>query len=355
MAEHKIYFGAGPARLPQPVLEAMATAAIDYNGSGLSILEIPHRGKAFAAILEEANALVLQLCGLGGDDYSVMWLQGGGRHQFAMAPMNFLGDEETAGYIDSGHWAHEAAEHAAYYGGVNILSSSQEADYTHLPEWPAHIAESLAYLHFTTNNTIYGTQWKSIPECPAPLIADMSSDIFSMARDYSRCALFYAVAQKNLGPAGVTLVVARKDFMEETKRALPPVFSYAEQAAANSLLNTAPVAAIYTSLLVLRWIAERGIEKIEADNRAKAALLYDAIDQSPHFYGTVDTNSRSLMNVTFRGKTEAVEKDFLAACKARGIEGIEGHRSVGGFRASLYNAVSLEDVKALVECLNGQT
>ena len=355
MGEHKIYFGAGPARLPQSVLEEAAAAALDYNGSGLSILEIPHRGKAFAAILEEANALVLKLCRLREDEYSVMWLQGGGRHQFAMVPMNFLGDDETAGYIDSGHWAHEAAEHAAYYGGVDILSSSQEANYTHLPEWPSHIAESLAYLHFTTNNTIFGTQWKSIPESTVPLIADMSSDIFSMTRDYSRCALFYAVAQKNLGPAGVTLVVARKDFMEETKRGMPPLFSYAEQAAANSLLNTAPVAAIYTSLLVLRWVAAKGLDKIEEENSAKAVLLYGAIDKNPNFDGTVEKNSRSLMNVTFRGKTEAIEKNFLAVCKARGIEGIEGHRSVGGFRASLYNAVSLENVRALVECVDGLT
>lgn len=351
MSERKIYFGAGPAKLPVSVLEEAAAAVIDYDHSGISILEIPHRGKPFAAILEESKAIVKELCQLD-DAYEVLWLQGGGRHQFAMVPMNFLGEGDTAGYIDSGHWSADAIEAAKYYGQVKVLTSSKADGYMQLPGWPA-VGNDLAYLHITTNNTIYGTQWPAaIPECPVPLIADMSSDIFSEQRDYSRYALFYAVAQKNIGPAGATLVVVRKDMLQHIRRTIPDALNYAAQVKANSLLNTAPVFAIYTSLLELRWIRARGIAAIEAENREKAALLYAAIGQNPLFLAPVATDSRSKMNVVFRGKDEATEQRFLAQCRAAGIEGIEGHRSVGGFRASLYNAVSLSDVQQLVAQIN---
>lgn len=351
MSERKIYFGAGPAKLPLSVLEEAAAAVIDYDHSGISILEIPHRGKLFAAILEESKALVKELCRLG-DEYEVLWLQGGGRHQFAMVPMNFLGEGDTAGYIDSGHWSADAIEAAKYYGQVQVLASSKADGYMHLPGWPA-VSSDLAYLHITTNNTIYGTQWPAVlPECPVPLIADMSSDIFSEQRDYSRYALFYAVAQKNIGPAGATLVVVRKDQLQRIRRTIPDALNYAAQVKANSLLNTAPVFAIYTSLLELRWIKARGITAIEAENREKAAMLYAAIEKNPFFHAPVATDSRSKMNIVFRGKDEATEQRFLAQCRTAGIEGIEGHRSVGGFRASLYNAVSLADVQQLVAQIN---
>ena len=350
MSKRKIYFGAGPSRLPQEVLQQASEAVIDYDQSGLSILEIPHRGKAFQQILEESKALVSELCGLS-DDYEVLWLQGGGRHQFAMVPMNFLSDSGTAGYIDSGHWSADAIESAKFYGKVDVLASSRADNYMHLPEWPAVIPADLAYVHFTTNNTIYGTQWPAIPPCPVPLIADMSSDIFSVRRDYSNCSLFYAVAQKNIGPAGATLVVVRKDMFPRIQRTLPDALNYAAQAKAGSLLNTAPVFAIYTSLLELRWIKEKGIDAIDAENRRKAAALYNALEKNDFFYCPVAAGSRSLMNVVFRGKDERTEQQLIAKCREHNIEGIEGHRSVGGFRASIYNAVSMEDVQQLVNLL----
>lgn len=350
MNNRKIYFGAGPARLPATVLDAAAAAVVSYKDTGLSILEIPHRGKDFEAILEESKALVKELCGID-DDYEVLWLQGGGRHQFAMIPMNFLGTENTAGYIDSGHWSADALGAARYYGQVNILASSKADQYRHLPAWPDTVNKDLAYVHFTTNNTIYGTQWPAIPGCEVPLFADMSSDIFSVQRDYSRCALFYAVVQKNIGAAGATLVVVRKDMLGRIKRNLPDSLNYAAQAKAKSLLNTPPVFSIYSSLLMLRWIKEKGMATIEQENREKAGMLYQCLENTPAFELIVQPESRSLMNIVFRGKDARTEELFREKCREAGIEGINGHRSVGGFRASLYNAVSLEDTRQLVQVL----
>lgn len=351
MSARKYYFGAGPAALPQSVLEEVSRAVLDYNGSGISLLSIGHREKLFTDILNEATALVYQLTNLSADEYTVLWLQGGGRHQFAMLPMNFLGADESAGYIDSGHWAHEAMETAEYYGRAISLASSQEDNYTHLPEWPQDLPGGLKYVHFTSNNTIYGTQWSDIPECPVPLVADMSSDIFSQKRDYSRCALFYAVAQKNFGPAGVTLVVARRSMVESVVRPLPDVLSYEGQMRAGSLLNTPPVIAIYTALLMLRWVAAKGINTIEQENREKAKLLYKAIDASGIFHCPVEAGSRSLMNVVFTMRNKEDEAAFLHYASSQNIEGIKGHRSVGGFRASLYNAVSFEEVERLAAAM----
>jgi phosphoserine aminotransferase len=347
----KHYFGSGPAALPQSVLEEVSRAVLDYNGSGISLLSIAHRDKLFTDILEEASALALELAGLSTEAYTVLWLQGGGRHQFAMVPMNFLGDNEHAGYIDSGHWAHEAMQTAEYYGHAISLASSEEDHYTHLPAWPKALPAGLKYVHLTSNNTIYGTQWAEIPECPVPMVADMSSDIFSMRRDYSRCALIYAVAQKNLGAAGVTLVIARRSLLESTARPLPDVLSYAGQMRANSLLNTPPVAAIYSCLLMLRWIRERGMDAIEQENRQKASLLYRAIDGSSIFQCPVESESRSLMNVVFTMRRREDEPAFLHYASLQNIEGIKGHRSIGGFRAALYNAVSMADVQALVDAM----
>ena len=348
--QRKINFNGGPAALPDTVLQQAAAAVLEYENTGLSILELPHRGREFVAIIEESNSLVKELCGLN-DDYEVLWLQGGGRMQFCMVPMNFLSQRDAAGYIDSGRWAEEAMEYAMHYGDVQVLASSKQANYSHLPAWPTHIPSQLSYLHITTNNTIFGTQWHHIPGTDVPLIADMSSDIFSMPRDYSQFALFYAAAQKNVGAAGTALVVVRKDMLDRIPT-LPPMLSYKAHAMEKSILNTANVSGVYTSLLMLRWIKARGMERIEQENREKARLLYDALDNSPIFRPHVTEKAhRSLMNVCFTADTQAHERAFLVLCEEHNITGIKGHRSVGGFRASLYNAVTPEAVARLVEIM----
>lgn len=344
-----INFGAGPAALPQEVLQQASAAILNYNNSGLSILEIPHRGKLFEAILEEANALVKELLQLD-DEYKVLWLQGGGRLQFSMIPMNFLKNEETAGYIESGHWAEEALVNADLYGNTLILGSSKADNFTYVPEWGS-IPDNLAYLHITTNNTIYGTQFFHFPKAPVPLVADMSSELFSRKLNYQQFDLIYAVAQKNIGPAGVTLVVARESLLEQQKRELPDILSYREVAKRNSLVNTPPVFAIYCSLLTLRWIKQMGIDAIEQRNNKKAGLLYQAIDSSKLFYGVAEKEHRSLMNVCFRAHDEKYAQPFLDFAKTKNITGIKGHRSVGGFRVSLYNAITVEDVQQLVKAM----
>lgn len=294
--------------MPQEVFQQASAAVLEYEGTGLSILEIPHRSKEFDAILDESRALVKELCGIG-NEYEVLWLHGGGRLQFCMIPMNFLGDNDTAAYIDSGHWAAEAAEYAMHYGGTDIISTSRAENYRQLPEWPNKIPDNLAYLHYTTNNTIYGTQWDNVPKCNVPLVADMSSDIFSKRMDYANCALFYAAAQKNIGPAGVTLVVIRKDMLERIKRQVPAMLNYKAQVDNHSVLNTSPVFAIYTSLLTLRRTKEKGIDKIEQENRTKAALLYKEIERNKRFEPVVERKKdRSMMNVCFRGSNEEEEK-----------------------------------------------
>jgi phosphoserine aminotransferase len=346
-AQRKWNFNAGPSAMPEEVLQQAADAVIDYNNTGLSILELQHRGKEFAAILEESKQIVRELCGLN-DDYEVLWLHGGGRLQFCMIPMNFLWQEDSAGYVDSGHWAEDALEYAMHYGDVQILASSKEEKYACLPHWPADIPEELSYVHYTTNNTIYGTQLHEVPNCNVPLIADMSSDIFCSKRDYTRCAVFYAAAQKNFGPAGVALTVIRKDMLGRVKRELPPMLSYAAQIKEHSVLNTANVFGIYTSLLMLRWTKARGIEAIEKDNRHKAQLLYAEIERNSLFEPVVKKQAdRSIMNVCFTAKNHSDEKAFLELCEQNNITGIKGHRSVGGFRASLYNAVPVEAVQIL--------
>ena len=347
----KINFNAGPAQMPPEVLYEAAQSVKQYKKTGLSLLELPHRGKEFIEIIEESKALVKKLCGIG-DEYDILWLQGGGKMQFCMIPMNFLTGGRTAGYIDSGHWAHEAADYAMYYGNSRILASSKESNYSHLPEWPK-IPLDLAYLHVTTNNTIYGTQWHNIPKTEVPLIADMSSDIFSAKTDYSRFPVFYAAVQKNLGAAGLALVVIRKDMLPKTKVVLPPMMSYAMHVRENSVLNTANVFGVYVSLLMLRWIDARGIDAIEKENKRKAALLYDAIDSSGNFSANIKEKAhRSLMNVCFSARTPEVEQAFLALCEKNNITGVKGHRSVGGFRASLYNSVAYEQVEELVAVMN---
>lgn len=349
--EAKINFNAGPAELPPEVLHDAANAVRRYRKMGLSILELPHRSPEFVEIIEESKALVKELCGIS-DEYEILWLQGGGRLQFCMVPMNFLGDKMPAGYIDSGHWSAEAVEYAQYYGEARILASSKKNNYNHLPDWPSKIPAKLAYIHVTTNNTIYGTQWHDVPETRSPLIADMSSDILSRTTDYNKYAMFYAAAQKNLGIAGITLAVVHKDMLKRIVRPIPPMLSYKEQAKENSILNTANVFGVYTALLMLRWIKEKTIPAIERENRLKAEMLYEAIDGSRAFTANIkNKDHRSLMNVCFTANTHELEKSFLALCEERSIVGIKGHRSAGGFRASLYNAISLDSVARLVSVM----
>ncbi|HTN17361.1 MAG TPA: 3-phosphoserine/phosphohydroxythreonine transaminase [Chitinophagaceae bacterium] len=346
-----INFGAGPAALPESVLSEAAAAVLNYRDTGLSILEIPHRGPLFAELLAESKSLVLQLAGLSAEEYEVLWLQGGGRMQFAMIPMNFLAAGATAGYIDSGYWAYDAMEHARLFGNVDILASSREIGYTVFPELHRPIPDTLSYVHLTTNNTIYGTQLQDIPDCPVPLFADMSSDIFSQKREYRKFDLFYAVAQKNLGAAGNTLVVLRKNLLDKVVRRSASILDYSMQVKSGSVLNTPPVFAIYISLLTLRWIKAKGIDTIEQETLAKAQLLYGEVERNTLLEPVADTADRSRMNVVFRMKDTALEKELSAHCLANGIEGIEGHRSVGGFRVSLYNAISLAQVQKLVDTL----
>lgn len=344
-----INFDAGPAALPKEVLQQASEAILNYNNSGLSILEIPHRGKLFAEILEEANALVRELLGLH-EDYDVLWLQGGGRLQFSMVPMNFLGAGEKAGYIESGHWASEALRNAKLYGETEILGSSKADHFTYIPKW-GMIPKELNYLHFTSNNTIYGTQFFNFPETDIPLVVDMSSELFSRELDYNKFSLIYAVAQKNIGPAGVTLVAVRRSLLEKQKRELPEILSYREMAKNNSLLNTPPVFPIYCSLLTLRWIKAIGMNAMDKRNKEKARLLYEAIDSSSVFYGVAQKGDRSHMNACFRAHSDEHTQAFLDFAKERNIVGIKGHRSVGGFRASMYNAISVEDVQQLAAAM----
>lgn len=342
-----INLNAGPATLPAEVLQEASTAVMNYEGTGMSILSLPHRGKHFSAILEESKTLVKDLCGLN-DEYEILWLQGGGRLQFAMIPMNFLAENDTAGYIDSGNWSADAIRHALYYGKVEVLSSSKKENYRHLPEWPTDIPLNTSYVHMTSNNTIYGTQWKDVPEVDAPLVVDMSSDIFSRRTSYNNCAIFYAVAQKNIGPAGATLIAIRKDMLPRIKRNLPPMMSFAEHVAKSSVLNTPPVFSIYVSMLTMRWIKKKGIDAIEEENKIKATLLYSEVDRNSLFSNLVSREDCSMMNICFKASNENIEQQFVAFCEENGIVNIKGHRTVGGFRASLYNAITVEDVKYIV-------
>lgn len=351
MNQRKINFNAGPATLPAEVLNEYAQSVISYKNTGMSILELPHRGKDFLDIIEESKALVRELCGIG-NEYEILWLQGGGRMLFSMIPMNFLGSRGKAGYIDSGHWAAEAIEYSEYYGPTNILASTKASKYDRLPDWPADMPADLSYLHITTNNTIYGTQYHTLPDINVPLIGDMSSDIFSCHRDYSRYALFYAAAQKNLGTPGVALVGIHKDFLELQTGNIPPMLSFKAQVKENSILNTANVSGVYCSLLMLRWIKKRGISNIEAENMRKATLLYNTIDSSNLFTAHVpDPAHRSNMNVCFTAKNKPTEQALIDLCAANNIVGIQGHRAVGGFRVSLYNSITEADVMQLTQLM----
>ncbi len=343
-------FNAGPAILPQAVLTQAAQAVQEFNGLGMSILEISHRSKDFQAVIDEATALIKELAGLG-DEYKVLFLQGGASTQFGMVPMNLLDSADTAGYSNTGTWAKKAMKEAKQFGNVLELATSEPDNYTHIPKGYT-IPDTLKYFHITSNNTIYGTQYQHYPKSPVPYVVDMSSDIFSRRCDFSQFDLIYAGAQKNIGPAGVTLVILKESLLGKVNRTIPTMMDYRTHIKENSLFNTPPVFAIYVTMLTLRWIKETGLAAIEATNKAKADLLYNAIDTNPLFKGTVAKEDRSWMNVNFIMENRDLEPEFLAFAKENKCVGLAGHRSVGGMRASLYNALPLESVQHLVNLMD---
>jgi phosphoserine aminotransferase len=344
-------FNAGPSILPKEVFEQASRAILDFNGTGLSILEIGHRTALFQEVVDEAMATARELMKLDGD-HELLFLHGGASTQFFQVPMNLLNEQETAVYLDGGVWGKKAIKEAKLFGKVDVVASSKDRNYTYIPKGYS-IPANAAYFHYTTNNTIEGTQMHAVPETSVPLVADMSSDILSRVMDFNQFALIYAGAQKNIGAAGVNLVVVRKDILGKVNRPLPSMMDYREHIAAGSLLNTPPVFAIYVCMLTLRWLkAQGGVAGIEKLNNRKAGLLYDTLDRLPIFRPTVAKEDRSKMNVVFVMDDEALEKEFLAECKANGMVGIKGHRSVGGFRVSLYNALPFESVQVLTELMN---
>ena len=347
----KYNFGAGPSILPQEVIRATAEACINFDGMDLSLMEISHRSPNFQAVIDEARALVAELLQLPAD-YSVIFLGGGASTQFCYVPYNLL--EHKAAYLNTGTWAKKALKEAKLFGEVVEVASSEAAHYTYLPK-DFTVPTDADYFHITTNNTIYGTEWHEDLDSPVPLVADMSSDIFSRVIDPTKYALIYAGAQKNLSMAGVTLVIVRNDVLGKVTRPLPTMIDYRTHIDKGSMFNTPPVVPIFTCLQTLRWIkAQGGVAEMERRAHQRAQLLYGEIDRNSLFRGTVtDSADRSYMNVCFvmAEGHEALESEFLSFATARGMHGIKGHRSVGGFRASIYNAMPLEGVQALVETM----
>jgi phosphoserine aminotransferase len=341
-------FNAGPSILPPTVLEEASKAILNFNNSGLSILEIGHRTPLFESVMNEAISLVKELMNLD-DDHEVLFMHGGATVQFMEVPMNLLNENETGAYADTGVWSTKAIKEAKLFGNVGVVCSSKDHNYNYIPKDFA-IPANASYFHITTNNTIYGTQWHEIPKVNMPLIADMSSDILSRKMDFNSFGLIFAGAQKNMGAAGTNLVVVNKNILGKVKRPIPAIMDYRNHIEAKSMLNTPPVFAIYVSMLTLRWLRENGgVEAMEKLNAQKATMLYNAIDNSKIFKPTAAKEDRSRMNVCFVMEDAEKEKAFLDFAKQNNIYGIKGHRSVGGFRASLYNALPLKSVEYLVE------
>ena len=356
----KINFYSGPAILPQEVIDQAKDALTDFAGSGLNILEISHRSKEFVKVMEEARLLVRELMQLK-DDREVLFLQGGASSQFYMVPMNLLNENETAAYFDTGQWAHGAMEEAKNFGHVHIACSSKEDKYHHIPT-QYRIADFSKYLHITSNNTVYGTQFHWWPQPKCATVVDMSSDIFSRKVDFNRFDLIYAGAQKNMGAAGTTLVVVNKNILGNVDRKLPKMLDYQTHIKAESMSNTPSAFAVYVTYLTLQWTKKQGLQAIEERNIRKAAKLYAAIDSSSLFKGTVATEDRSLMNVCFNIPsttlpreggllTNELEEKFIAFAAEHGIVGIKGYRTVGGFRASIYNAMPESGIDTLIEVM----
>ncbi|MBX7202132.1 MAG: 3-phosphoserine/phosphohydroxythreonine transaminase [Bacteroidia bacterium] len=341
-------FSAGPGILPAEVLQKAAEACINFNQYGLSLLEISHRGKNVIEVFDRAEALVKKLLGLG-DDYRVIFLQGGASSQFAMVPANFLNTK--AAYLNTGVWANRAVKEARFYGETEVVASSEAENFNFIPK-NYQIPANADYFHITSNNTIYGTQMHSFPESPVPLICDMSSDIFSHRFDATKFDMIYAGVQKNMGPAGATMVVLKKEMLDRITRKLPTMQNYRTHVDADSMYNTPPVFAVYVSMLTLEWLERNGgIEWAEKRNAAKAECFYNELDRNSMFRGTVAKEDRSWMNANFVLNNPEKESTFSDMLKEAGIIGLAGHRSVGGFRASMYNAMELDSVKVLTDVM----
>ena len=350
MKERIYNFNAGPAALPQSVLEEVRDDLLNYKGEGLSVMEMSHRSKTFDGIIKDAEQLMKEVMQIP-DGYKVLFMQGGATLQFAAVPMNLLKDGQSADYINTGAWSKKAIAEAKKLGKqVNVIATSEDENFSYIPDSFTMTPEA-AYLHITSNNTIFGTQFHTYPDTGnVPLIADMSSDINCRRMDVGKFALIYAGAQKNMGPSGVTIVILREDLLERSPDNIPTMTSYKIIGGKDSLYNTPPTFGIYIIKLVLEWIKKTGgLEKLEAVNQQKAKLLYDMIDKSDFYNGTVRPDSRSIMNVTFRLPSEDLEKRFVAEALENGMLGLKGHRSVGGIRASIYNAVPLKAVENLVQ------
>ena len=342
-------FSAGPAILPQEVIKEAAKAVLELDDIGLSLIEISHRSSEFKAIMEEACFLSLKLLGLEGKGYKAIFLQGGASLQFLMTAYNLL--ENKAGYVNTGTWSTKAIKEAKMLGEVIEVASSKNANFNYIPKG-FEVPQDLDYLHLTTNNTIFGTQYKILPNTEVPLVADMSSDIFSRPFNYSKFDMFYAGAQKNMGPSGVTLVVIKESSFNKVSRVIPSMLNYEVQSNAESMFNTPPVFPVYTVLLNLRWISNNGgLDGVGDKNQKKASLIYEEIDRNPLFEGFALSDDRSNMNATFNLKNDKQTEIFDSLWNHVNISGLKGHRSVGGYRASIYNALPIESVKVLVDCM----
>jgi phosphoserine aminotransferase len=343
-------FSAGPCILPGEVMQKAAEAVVELDESGLSLIEISHRSEAFVNIMERARSLVLELLGLEGKGYQALFLQGGASMEFLMVAYNLL--EAKAGYINTGTWSEKSIKEAKLFGRVVEIATSKDQQFKYIPKGYS-VPNDLDYLHLTSNNTIFGTQFREFPDTKVPLVADMSSDIFSRELDYSRFDLIYAGAQKNMGPAGTTLVVVREEILGNVTRKIPSMLDYQVHIGKQSMFNTPPVFAVYTSLLTLEWLKRQGgIGAMEERNEKKAKLLYSEIDLNPLFEGYASTEDRSLMNATFNLTDPALKETFDNMWKEAGINGLNGHRSVGGYRASMYNALPVESVGVLVDVMS---
>lgn len=343
-------FSAGPCILPQEVIKKTSDAIINFNNDDLSILEISHRSKAFVDVMEKARALALELLGLEGKGYKALFLQGGASTQFLMVAQNLL--EKRAAYLNTGTWSDKAIKEALIFDDIVEVASSKDAKFNYIPKG-YDIPDDHDYFHCTSNNTIFGTQIKAFPKCNIPMVCDMSSDIFSRVLDFSQFDLIYAGAQKNMGPAGATLVVIKEDILGKVSRKIPSMLDYKVHIGKGSMFNTPPVVAVYTSMLTMEWLKNLGgIKAIEEENEKKATLMYSEIDLNPLFKGYAIKEDRSNMNATFTLLNDDLKETFDTMCKDAGINGINGHRSVGGYRASMYNALSLDSVKVLVEIMS---
>ncbi len=343
-------FFAGPAILPQKVLKGASDAIHSFADMGLSLLEISHRSDQFVAVMDKAEALTRELTG-AGDDYAVLFLTGGASSQFYFTAMNLLGSDETACYVDTGTWSTKAIKEAKQFGNIHVAASSEDKGFSYLPK-TFDIPSEAKYLHITSNNTIYGTQYQNMPDLDIPFVCDMSSDLFSKPIDINKYDVIYAGAQKNLGPAGVTLVIIKKEILGKVNRQIPTMLDYRTHINKGSMFNTPPAFPIYVSMLTMEWIKDLGgLEAMQKRNEEKANIIYGEIDRNPCFVGKAASEDRSRMNVTFLPTKEEYVAPFLAMCAENNCVGIKGHRSVGGFRASTYNAMEASSVQVLADTM----